>query len=325
MFVFLFVKAYSQPNEFANESFYVAFRKIVTDGQNGFAQYKGAKQPNELAGLIDIYKVKIILPGADSGEIVFPIIGAPYAEYYFKPGKTKALADQRIANLKTATEMAISKSLYEKKEEAAIKDFVDYKTYYFTSANTGLTILADFESGIYEEKGVYKINFKINGRTAKTEEEKKSALSQEIDLDGKLEAFLNDSPSYFSSLKGNMKSSDQYGQTYETKMSLFGLKGEIEDRKLECDLNYSIGFTEFKDLDEANKIFAQLKSGLITALGSRINFGNEEQSQYNDKSFSVQGLDAGYSFLQSKNRITLTINREKDYPAVYLTFNRKKY
>jgi hypothetical protein len=267
----------------------------------------------------------MLLPGADSGMLVFPFLGGPYAEYYFKPVKTKEQAGQKIANLKSAVETAIGKKLYEKTENSTLKNFITYKTYFFTSPTTEMTLLADFESSVYEENGMYKVSFQLKGIPEKRVEEKKSMLASELDLNGKLQTFLNASPSYFSSLRGDLKKSDQYVKEYETKMTLFGLKGKVEDRKLECDLKYYISFIELKDLDEANKIFYQLKNALISTLGGSINFGGEEQSKYDAKSFSIQGLDRGADFLQSKNKITLTINRDKDYPAVYLTFNRKKY
>ena len=59
-------------NEFAAAAFYKDFQKIYADAQQGFIQYKGVKKKSELPELTDEFKVKILLPLADSGKLVFP-------------------------------------------------------------------------------------------------------------------------------------------------------------------------------------------------------------------------------------------------------------
>jgi hypothetical protein len=316
--------AFSQ-QEFANENFYLSLRKILEDGKTGFTQLKGTPKPNELKGIIEQYSVKMMLPGTDSGELVIPIIGGLYAEYYLKPARTKAEAVQRLAALKGAVQTATGKYLYEKAEPSAAGNYYADRYYYFTSSDTSLTILADYGASIYNEKGLYKISFRIMGVPGKKAEEKKTKLAVETDLEGKLRTFFTDASTYFSSLKGELKNTDPYGQTYDTKMTLFGLKGKVEDHKLECELKFSVSFIELSGIQEANTIFEQLKSALKKSLGDKISFASEEQSKYDPLSYSVTGKDIGASFIQTRNYITLSIKRDTNYPAVYLTFNRKKY
>ena len=75
---------------------------------------------------------------------------------------------------------------------------------------------------------------------------------------------------------------------------------------------------------EAEDVYNKLKTALQNSLSGKMIFSAEEQSKYDTFSFSIQGLETGKSYLQSKLKTSLTIHREEKYPAVYLTFDKMK-
>ena len=80
---FFTMKAYCQ-NEFAASAFYTDFKKIYEDAKGGFVTYKGDKRNSEFEELASEYKVKLLLPLADSGKIVYPVSGNnPFVVFYF--------------------------------------------------------------------------------------------------------------------------------------------------------------------------------------------------------------------------------------------------
>ena len=72
-FLLLAVSEVYGQNEFAAAAFYADFKKIYEDAQAGFVNYKGDKRKSEFEELATEYKVKLLLPLADSGKIVFPV------------------------------------------------------------------------------------------------------------------------------------------------------------------------------------------------------------------------------------------------------------
>ena len=110
-FSFFAVKAFGQ-NEFAASTFYEDLRKIYTDAKFGFATYKGAKRISGFEELATEYNVELLLPLADSGKIVVPVTGNPYAVYYFEPEKVRLKVDQRAVNLREAVLTAYAEPLY---------------------------------------------------------------------------------------------------------------------------------------------------------------------------------------------------------------------
>jgi hypothetical protein len=108
-------------------------------------------------------------------------------------------------------------------------------------------------------------------------------------------------------------------------MVLYGKKGEVEDAQYDCSLRYSVALYLQEDgLSKANKIYEQLKTSLQKTLSGKIKFDDEKQTSYDVNSYKIEGRDPGKDILDTKNIITLTIKRDRDWPAVYLTIQRKK-
>jgi len=159
-FVFALSKVFSQ-NEFAATAFYNDFKKIVADAREGFPKYKGSKKRGTIS---DEYRVKILLPLADSGRIVFPLAGNPFVEYYFQTTKTKKEIDQRTVNLREAILTAYGQQLYARTETSTIKGSIFSNTYYYANPDDNLLVQAVFKSSIYNEKGRYFLTFQIFGK-----------------------------------------------------------------------------------------------------------------------------------------------------------------
>jgi hypothetical protein len=518
-FLFAFIKINAQQNEFAATRFYNAFLKIYADAEGAFPLYKGEIIRSKVKNVFDDYKIKLMLPGAESGMIRTASGGNSYAQYYFYGGTTLGNANQKRYYLKQAIEKALSKDLYEKAVMYSSDEVTFYDVKYFIYRIRIHTAAPLFETSVYREKGRYLLVFKINQRsisadankekkenTAVTEpgtvkkevkestlitginpvkneikdtaliaepdklvkeekkntviteanpvkneikdtaliaepdklvkeekkntvitetnpvkneikdtaliaepdklvkeekkntvitetnpvkkeikdtaliaepdklvkEEKKStvitetnpvkkeikdsalkagpdkakreikdsalitgskpvnkevkeeSLTGEANLDGKIRSFWNDAAKCFSSFKGNKESTSKFVTKYQTNKTLFGMSGIVEDWKLECEIKFTISFTEQNSLDDANKIFSQLKSSLARVMVGKIYFTREEQSTYDAESYSIRGIDAGTPSPLSKNTITLSITRSKDYPVVYLWLSRKK-
>src|SRR5689334_25277799 len=103
-------------DEFGSEAFYGDLKKIYTDAQNGFSQYKGEKTNSGFEELVTEYKVKFILPLADSGKIVYPKTGNPYVIYFFEPHKNRLKVDLRAVSLRDAIVATFDKPLYSRTE-----------------------------------------------------------------------------------------------------------------------------------------------------------------------------------------------------------------
>lgn len=159
----LFSHLYGQ-NEFAATSFYNEFRKIYADAQEGFAKNKGPKKISDFEDLVDEHKVKWLLPLADSGKIVFPVTGTPYALYYFEPSKTRLKVDQRGAYLRDAVSTAFNKPLYTITETTTINNFPYSDTWYFTEQGESRKPFAAFRQTIFYRNGKYHLSFEIRGK-----------------------------------------------------------------------------------------------------------------------------------------------------------------
>jgi len=158
--VFAFSKAYSQ-NDFASPAFYNGVKKIIADAQETFPKYKGSKRPAMSFDFYEVYRVKLLLPMADSGRIVFPANANPYAEYYFPATKTKQDADQQAVNLREALLTIYEKPLYSRTETSVLKENISSNTYYY--ADSAYSTLV-FSSEVYQEdKHKYYLIFRIIG------------------------------------------------------------------------------------------------------------------------------------------------------------------
>lgn len=162
--VFTVSEVYGQ-NEFAAAAFYADFKKIYEDAQAGFVNYKGDKRKSEFEELAIEYKVKLLLPLADSGKIVFPVSGnLPYVVYYFEPEKVRLKVDQRAMNLRDALLSVFDKPLYARTETSIINNRPFTNSWYFTDPAETRSAWAAFRMNIYFNEGKYCLAFEIRGK-----------------------------------------------------------------------------------------------------------------------------------------------------------------
>lgn len=165
--LFFFVIAVSDTygqNEFGAAAFFRDFKNIYADSQAGFLSYKGDQRKSEFEEIITEYKVKLLLPLADSGKIVVPVSGNPYVIYYFEPDKVRLKVDQRAANLRDAVLTAFGKPLYTRTETSIINNYPFTNSLYFTEPNESRSAYAAFRLNIYYSSGKYNISFEIRGK-----------------------------------------------------------------------------------------------------------------------------------------------------------------
>lgn len=161
--VFIVSKAHSQ-NEFAATAFYSEFKKVWADAQNGFTTSKGEKRISEFEELRNEFEINYLLPLADSGKIVYPASGNPYAIFYFEPDKVRLKVDQRGANLRDAIVTAYGLPLYARTETVFINNNPYSNTYYYTDPNETSNAMAIFRMTIYYKEGKYFLSLEINGK-----------------------------------------------------------------------------------------------------------------------------------------------------------------
>jgi hypothetical protein len=154
---------YSQ-NEFAARAFYKDLQKIYADGQTGFATYKGKKLKSPFEEIVDEYTITLLLPLADSGKIVLPVNGNPYAVFYFEPDKVRLRVDQRGADLRDALVTAFGKPLFARTETTMVDNRALTNTYCFTDANESRNANALFRISIYYNNNKYYLSLEIRGK-----------------------------------------------------------------------------------------------------------------------------------------------------------------
>jgi hypothetical protein len=165
-FLLLAVSELYGQNEFAATAFYTDFKKIYKDAQAGFVDYKGDKRKAEFEELATEYKVKLLLPLADSGKIVFPLsVNRPYVVYYFEPSKSRLKVDQRSANLRDAVLSVFDQPLYSRSETTMINDHPFTNSWYFTDTAETRSAMAIFRMNIYFNNGKYYLAFEIRGKS----------------------------------------------------------------------------------------------------------------------------------------------------------------
>lgn len=152
-------------SEFAAAVFYNDFRKIYADGQNGFPLFKGDKKKHDFEELAEEYRIKLLLPLADSGKIVIPVSGNPYAVFYFEPDKVRLKVDQRGTNLRDAVMIAYEQPLYTRTETYMVNNYPLSNSFYFTEPGETRTSKALFKMSIYYNAGKYFLSFEIRGKT----------------------------------------------------------------------------------------------------------------------------------------------------------------
>src|SRR5258705_5040367 len=166
LFFLLFTvsEVYGQ-NEFAATAFYTDFKKIYDDAQAGFVNYKGDKRKSEFEALVTEYKVKLLLPFADSGKIVFPVsANRPYVVYYFEASRSRLRVDQRSADLRDAVLSVFDQPLYSRTETTMINNHPYTNSLYFTDPAETRSAMAVFRMNIYFNEGKYYLAFEIRGK-----------------------------------------------------------------------------------------------------------------------------------------------------------------
>jgi hypothetical protein len=154
----------SSQNEFAATAFYRDLHKIMDDAMLGFLQNKGKPVTSEFEGLTEEFRVKWMLPLADSGKIVFPKTSYPYVLYYFEPAKQRLVTDQKGANLRDAIALATNKPLYTRSETILIDNVPVTNTWIFDKENESLKSQALYLLSIYKMDSKYYLSLQINGR-----------------------------------------------------------------------------------------------------------------------------------------------------------------
>jgi hypothetical protein len=162
--LFLFVRASAQ-NEFAAAAFYKEFRKIYSDGQTGFQTCKGSLHKTGLEAIQAEFRSKCLLMLADSGKIIFPRKGNPYAIYFFEPDKYRLKVDQRGLNLKEAVVTAFENPLFARTETSIINGNPYTRTLFFANAEHERSADAIFIMQIYFNTGKYFLSFEIKGKS----------------------------------------------------------------------------------------------------------------------------------------------------------------
>jgi hypothetical protein len=162
IFLLLVLTSASAQNEFAGNAFYNEFKKIYEDAQSGFIDNKGDKRRSGIEELVTEYKVKWMLPLADSGKLVIPVNGNPYAIYYFEPGKTRLRVDQRAMELREAVTIAFNKPLFIRTVTTIVNDKPLSTTSYYGDENMEGPML--FRQTVYYQSGKFYTSLEVKGK-----------------------------------------------------------------------------------------------------------------------------------------------------------------
>jgi len=161
-FLFLLLAKANAQNEFAATAFYTEFKKIYEDGQTGFLNCKAEQRKTGLEDLQKEYRIKMLLPLADSGKLVVPSKGSPYVIYYFEPDKLRLKVDQRGANLRDAVVTAFDKPLAIRSETTIVNNQPFSVTDYSLVTDQSGPVL--FRQIIYYNAGKFYLSLEIRGR-----------------------------------------------------------------------------------------------------------------------------------------------------------------
>lgn len=303
----------SAQNEFANEKFYSAVKKIYADGQNGFSLYKGPKL-RDLGSIMTFYKTTLMLPGADSGNITVPVIGSPDVSYDFKPAKTLEQATQKIKYLTEAVKTASGKTLYEQQKTSQLKTFTFYKTLLYTTPTPGLFDAAEFELYTTLDKAGYMINLKIKGSVPVPV--KTTKLKPDNNLTNEIKTVLGDINNLFANEKTTLKETTKYDTRYNSRTQLFGVAAEVKETSYNISWYYYLGLDMLTGADESASTYEKLKAA-CTAAG--ISFGAEKLEKTQKQVFASMKTSSGkeYSVMlscyaeQYTSSVSLMISRYK--------------
>ncbi len=148
-------------NEFAATSFYTQLKKVYEDRHNIFDNYKGPKLKAKYPELAEEYRCKVLLPLSDSGKIVIPYNGNPYAIFYFEPEKRKAKLDKRAMYLRDAVSTAYDGPLFARTTTTQVGKHFFSNTYLYTTEEETNTAKALFRLYVYYEEKRYKLLLEI--------------------------------------------------------------------------------------------------------------------------------------------------------------------
>jgi hypothetical protein len=150
-------------DEFASTTFYNAIKKVRADSQTGFEQLKGNILQTPFADIRKEYRVKFMLPLADSGKIVIPAAGSPFAVYFFEAEKKKENINERAVSLREAIVASHGEPLYTRTISTTVKEEIHSDTYFYTDPEETHTSKALFRTTIYKQKKRYHLSFEIRG------------------------------------------------------------------------------------------------------------------------------------------------------------------
>ncbi|MGB3006369.1 MAG: hypothetical protein WBC06_07680 [Chitinophagaceae bacterium] len=163
--IFLFFSiSVSGQNEFGATAFYSDLKKIFLDAETGFSELKGDIYKDISSNKGDVFKITSLLPLADSGKIIIPASGYPYAIYYFEPDKLRLKVDQRGANLRDAVALAYNKPLFARTETEIIGNHPYSNSWYFIKPDETNKLNAVFKMSIYFLDSKYFLTLEIRGK-----------------------------------------------------------------------------------------------------------------------------------------------------------------
>lgn len=252
-------------NEFANAEFYSTFRKLKTDGANGFTACKGNKL-RSLGIFFDIYTCKWNLPGADSGRIILPVsVGSPAAHFYFKPLATLDAAQQKEVSLLTAIKTAWGVNPVVKKLTDTVKNFVFHRTRLYKEEPAYSFINPDVETYVMKEKNKFVLVVQLHGSNPPPKATGKSKLSPEPDLNTRIKELIASMEKGFAGEKAKLLNTTQYYTEYESNYRLHGFTGKAKFRTYEQSFSWNLGSTLLDSPDEAKQLFEKIKAAFIAS------------------------------------------------------------
>lgn len=148
-------------DEFASNGFYSAVKKIQTERQNGFEQLKGRPLQSDYPELKKEYRAKVLLPLADSGRIIEPVEGQPYAIYFFEPEKKRDKIETRAASLRDGLVKSQDSPLYSRTTSTTRGKEVFTDTYFFTDPEETHVSKALFRISVYMQDKKYHLAAEI--------------------------------------------------------------------------------------------------------------------------------------------------------------------
>ncbi|MBK6936628.1 MAG: hypothetical protein IPH18_06880 [Chitinophagaceae bacterium] len=241
VFFLMLLKTGNSQNTFDTKTFHEAFKKIYTDGQKGFPETKGVYN-GYLSSFYTFYRAKILLPGADSGQVSEPVIvGYPFVKYSFKPSKTLAEARAKEAKLHSALRNAWGSPLTQVKRNDTVKQFVFYKTIFYKTAEAARLFYAEFDTYIVYEKGIWLLELTINGVRADNVKSVITEVPAEPQLEKKILDLLVSMDNFFTSEQKKQINTTQYYTEYESQSSFFGKHGKVKVRPFETSFSYNAG------------------------------------------------------------------------------------